>query len=118
MERLGQFADRTAYGPDPPETYREAHAYVFALQRRAQQRVMCGHDATDRDSAFRACRYHAALVPEAVRCDPEWAWYAWQAAADDAKQWPSVERVRVSRAAWAHYWCVIDGMDESLELAG
>ncbi len=109
--RLGELADAVGYRPDPPETYGEAHGYVFSLQRRAQERERL-HSPSRRSrsntAAHATCRYHAARVSDAMRWDPGWAFLAWQAAADDAKRWPSVDRVRVSREAWEHYWQVLD----------
>lgn len=122
-DRLGELADRVGHGPNPPETYREAHGYVFELQRRAQQRVQIGPPRPRRTAGHGSARsraqsrYHAARVPESVRWDPEWAWYAWQAAADDAKCWPSGERVGIARAAWSHYWEVIQAAADPLERA-
>ncbi len=79
--------------------------------------VSLWRDELANQQGIERCQRDLKATASAARWDQEWAWYAWQAVADDAKRWPSVQRVGGARAAWEHYWAVTNASDDLLERA-
>jgi hypothetical protein len=117
--RLVDLALAVRYDKAIPSNHRDSHHWVLDLQG---ARLLTGHGAAGKGGPSRRSKrpsprrslYHRARVQESLRRDPEWAFYAWQAAVDNAKRWPSPEAVQLMLDAWSHYWDVIQGAEDCL----